>query len=193
MRHRATCLPHSSRTAPSGSPRCATPSSGWYGAHRSGTTTSPGSRRALAARLGAGHVVDVPYVFNTLASKQATPFLGGPETRRWPMRCTATGRGSSGPGDAGWPRYELDTTTHHALRHPVGRGRRPLTRATSALVRCRIQVNRNPIRIRCSALSRQENTMNGKIVGAASGVAPPGPDAMRGVPRACKARVRTRT
>lgn len=64
---------------------------------------SPG----FGGRLGAGHVVDVPYVFNTLASQQAGPFLGGPGHQpladlmfgHW-LRFVKT-------GDPGWPRYEL--------------------------------------------------------------------------------------
>ena len=64
---------------------------------------------AFGGRLGAGHVVDVPYVFNTLASQQAGPFLGGAGHQpladlmfsHW-LRFVKT-------GDAGWPRYALGT------------------------------------------------------------------------------------
>jgi para-nitrobenzyl esterase len=63
----------------------------------------------FGGRLGAGHAVDVPYAFNTLASAQAAPFLGGPGLQalgdtvfgHW-LRFVKT-------GDPGWPRYELDT------------------------------------------------------------------------------------
>lgn len=60
-------------------------------------------------RLGAAHVVDVPFVFNTLASPQAGPFLGGAGHQpladlmfgHW-LRFVKT-------GDPGWPRHELRT------------------------------------------------------------------------------------
>lgn len=64
---------------------------------------SPG----FGGRLGAGHVVDVPFVFNTLASKQAGPFLGG--AGHQPLADTMFGHWLRfvKTGDPGWARYEL--------------------------------------------------------------------------------------
>lgn len=67
------------------------------------------SSPAFEGRLGAGHVVDVPFVFNALASKQATPFLGGighppladAMHREWTRFIQK--------GNASWPRYELSS------------------------------------------------------------------------------------
>ena len=64
---------------------------------------SPG----FGGRLGAAHVVDVPFAFNTLASPQARPFLGGAGPQaladtmfgHW-LRFVKT-------GNPGWARYEL--------------------------------------------------------------------------------------
>ncbi|WP_231943322.1 carboxylesterase/lipase family protein [Hydrogenophaga crassostreae] len=67
--------------------------------------SSPG----FGGRLGAGHVVDVPFAFNTLATKQAAPFLGGPGHQ--PLADAMHGRWTRfiKTGDAGWPRYETAT------------------------------------------------------------------------------------
>ena len=67
--------------------------------------SSPG----FGGRLGAGHVVDVPFVFNTLASPQAGPFLGGPGHQ--PLADTMFGHWLNfiKTGDPGWARYELGT------------------------------------------------------------------------------------
>ena len=67
--------------------------------------SSPG----FGGRLGAGHVVDVPFAFNMLATKQAAPFLGGPGHQ--PLADEMHGRWARfvKTGDAGWPRYELRT------------------------------------------------------------------------------------
>jgi para-nitrobenzyl esterase len=64
---------------------------------------SPG----FGGRLGAGHVVDVPYVFNTLTSQQAGPFLGG--AGHQPLADTMFGHWLRfvKTGDPGWARYEL--------------------------------------------------------------------------------------
>jgi len=66
---------------------------------------SPG----FGGRLGAAHVVDVPFAFNTLATKQAAPFLSGPGYQ--PLADEMHGRWARfvKTGDAGWPRYELTT------------------------------------------------------------------------------------
>lgn len=65
--------------------------------------SSPG----FGGRLGAGHVVDVPFAFNTLATRQAAPFLGGPGHQ--PLADAMHGHWARfvKTGDAGWPRYEL--------------------------------------------------------------------------------------
>jgi para-nitrobenzyl esterase len=66
---------------------------------------SPG----FGGRLGAGHVVDVPFVFNTLTSQQAGPFLGG--AGHQPLADTMFGHWLRfvKTGDPGWARYELTT------------------------------------------------------------------------------------
>lgn len=66
---------------------------------------SPG----FGGRLGAAHVVDVPYVFNTLKSPQAGPFLGG--AGHQPLADTLFGHWLRfvKTGDPGWARYELAT------------------------------------------------------------------------------------
>jgi para-nitrobenzyl esterase len=66
---------------------------------------SPG----FGGRLGAGHVVDVPFVFNTLTSPQAGPFLGG--AGHQPLADTLFGHWLRfvKTGDPGWARYELTT------------------------------------------------------------------------------------
>jgi para-nitrobenzyl esterase len=62
---------------------------------------------AFGGRLGAGHVVDVAYAFNTLASKQAAPFLGGPGLQ--PLADTLFGHWLRfvKTGNPGWARYDL--------------------------------------------------------------------------------------
>lgn len=67
------------------------------------------SSPAFGGRLGAGHVVDVPFVFNTLASNQAAPFLGGPGYQPLADAMHAGWTRFIRTGDAGWPRYELST------------------------------------------------------------------------------------
>jgi para-nitrobenzyl esterase len=54
-------------------------------------------------------VVDVPFAFNTLATRQAAPFLGGPGHQ--PLADAMHGHWARfvKTGDAGWPRYELAT------------------------------------------------------------------------------------
>ncbi|MBE2261521.1 MAG: carboxylesterase/lipase family protein [Burkholderiaceae bacterium] len=66
---------------------------------------SPG----FGGRLGAAHVVDVPFSFNTLATKQAAPFLGGPGYQPLANEMHARWTRFIKTGDAGWPRYELVT------------------------------------------------------------------------------------
>lgn len=66
------------------------------------------SSPAFGGRLGAGHVLDVPYVFNTLSSQQAAPFLGGPGHQPLADAMHAGWTRFIQTGDAGWPRYELD-------------------------------------------------------------------------------------
>jgi para-nitrobenzyl esterase len=66
---------------------------------------SPG----FGGRLGAGHVVDVPYVFNTLASTQAGPFLGGAGHQPLADRMFGHWLRFVKTGDPGWPRHELTT------------------------------------------------------------------------------------
>jgi para-nitrobenzyl esterase len=67
--------------------------------------SSPG----FGGRLGAAHVVDVPFVFNTLSTKQANPFLGG--AGHQPLADGMHGHWARfvKSGDAGWPRYEMAT------------------------------------------------------------------------------------
>lgn len=66
---------------------------------------SPG----FGGRLGAGHVVDVPFAFNTLGSTQAGPFIGG--VGHQPLADTMFGHWLRfvKTGDPGWARYELST------------------------------------------------------------------------------------
>ncbi|WP_418316126.1 carboxylesterase/lipase family protein [Piscinibacter sakaiensis] len=73
--------------------------------HYNFSWSSPG----FGGRLGAGHVVDVPFAFNTLGSRQAAPFLGGPGHQ--PLADEMHGRWARfvKTGDAGWPRYDLTT------------------------------------------------------------------------------------
>jgi para-nitrobenzyl esterase len=66
---------------------------------------SPG----FGGRLGAGHVVDVPFAFNTLATKQAAPFLGGPGYQPLADEMHARWTRFVKTGDAGWARYTLPT------------------------------------------------------------------------------------
>ena len=67
------------------------------------------SSPAFNGRLGAAHVVDVPYVFDTLATSQARPFLGGaghqPLADDMHARWAAFIQGN----EPGWPRYEIET------------------------------------------------------------------------------------
>ena len=67
------------------------------------------SSPAFDGRLGAAHVVDVPYVFNTLATNQARPFLGGPGDQT--LAETMHGRWVQfvKTGDPGWDRYNLQS------------------------------------------------------------------------------------
>ncbi len=95
------------------------------------------SSPAFGGRLGAAHVVDVPYAFNTLASNQAQPFLGGPGHQpladamhtRW-VQFVKTGNPS-------WDRYNLQSRptmrfdTHSSLVHDPLRVRRQLWSATN--------------------------------------------------------------
>lgn len=64
---------------------------------------SPG----FGGRLGAAHVVDVPFVFNTLASPQARPFIGG--AGHQPLADTMFGHWLRfvKTGNPGWDRYDL--------------------------------------------------------------------------------------
>lgn len=64
---------------------------------------------AFGGLLGAAHVVDVPHVFNTLASSQAGPFLGG--AGHPPLADAMFGHWLRfvKTGDPGWPRYDLST------------------------------------------------------------------------------------
>lgn len=64
--------------------------------------SSPG----FGGRLGAGHVVDVPFAFNTLASQQATPFLGGPGHQPLADLMHASWARFVKTGDAGWAQYD---------------------------------------------------------------------------------------
>jgi len=63
--------------------------------------------QGFGGRLGAGHVVDVPFVFDTLGTEQARPFLGGPGLA--PLAADMHARWASfiKGQEPGWPRYEL--------------------------------------------------------------------------------------
>ena len=65
--------------------------------------SSPG----FGGRLGAGHVVDVPYVFDTLGTDQARPFLGGAGFAPLAAEMHARWAAFVTRGDPGWARYEL--------------------------------------------------------------------------------------
>lgn len=87
---------------------------------------SPG----FGGRLGAGHVVDVPFVFHTLSSPQAGPFLGG--AGHPPLADTMFGHWLRfvKTGDPGWPRYDLSTrptmrfdTTSSVVSDPLAQRR----------------------------------------------------------------------
>ena len=95
--------------------------------------SSPG----FGGRLGAGHVVDVPFAFDTLATKQAAPFLGGPGYQPLADEMHARWTRFIKTGDAGWPRYELATrptmrfdTTSAVVSDPLA-DRRTLWAATT--------------------------------------------------------------
>lgn len=64
---------------------------------------------AFGGRLDAAHVVDVPYSFNTLAAKEAAPILGGPGCQPLADEMHSRWTRFIKTGDAGWPRYELET------------------------------------------------------------------------------------
>jgi len=89
--------------------------------------SSPG----FDGRLGAAHVVDVPFTFNTLSTKQATPFLGGPGYQPLAGEMHARWTRFIKSGDAGWPRYDLATrstmrfdTTSAVVSDPLSERRR---------------------------------------------------------------------
>lgn len=65
--------------------------------------SSPG----FGGRLGAAHVVDVPFVFDTLGTDQARPFLGGPGFAPLAADMHARWTAFVTGGDPGWARYEL--------------------------------------------------------------------------------------
>ncbi len=65
--------------------------------------SSPG----FGGRMGAGHVVDVPFVFDTLGTDQARPFLGGPGFAPLAADMHARWAAFVTRGDPGWARYEL--------------------------------------------------------------------------------------
>ena len=67
------------------------------------------SSPAFEGRLGAAHVVDVPFTFNTLASAQARPFLGGPGDRALADTMWSHWLKFVKTGNPGWPRYETAT------------------------------------------------------------------------------------
>jgi para-nitrobenzyl esterase len=67
------------------------------------------SSPAFGGRLGAAHVVDVPFSFNTLDTKQATPFLGGAGEQPLAIEMHARWTRFVKTGDAGWSRYDLVT------------------------------------------------------------------------------------
>jgi para-nitrobenzyl esterase len=62
---------------------------------------------AFGGRLGAAHVVDVPFVFNTLASKQAAPFLDGSGHQPLADAMHREWTHFIQKGSVSWPRYEL--------------------------------------------------------------------------------------
>ena len=87
---------------------------------------------ACGGRLGASHVVDVAYAFNTLASQQAASVLGGPGLQaladtlfgHW-LRFLKT-------GNPGWARYDLETrptlrfdVTSAVVADPLAERRKP--------------------------------------------------------------------
>jgi para-nitrobenzyl esterase len=78
---------------------------------------SPG----FGGRLGAAHVVDVPFAFDTLATAQARPFLGGPGYQPLADEMHARWTRFVKTGDPGWARYELATrpTMHFAAASSV--------------------------------------------------------------------------
>ncbi|MEZ5726671.1 MAG: carboxylesterase family protein [Burkholderiaceae bacterium] len=75
--------------------------------------SSPG----FGGRLGAGHVVDVPYSFNMLDTKKATPVLGGAGHQPLATEMHARWTRFIKTGDAGWPRYDL--TTRPTMRFDI--------------------------------------------------------------------------
>jgi para-nitrobenzyl esterase len=64
---------------------------------------------AFGGRLGAAHVVDVPFVFDTLSTQQARPFLGG--TGHQPLADVMHAQWTRfiKTGAPGWAPYELAT------------------------------------------------------------------------------------
>ena len=64
---------------------------------------------AFGGRLGAAHVVDVPYVFDTLASEQARPFLGGAGHPALATDMHARWAAFIKGAEPGWPRYDLQS------------------------------------------------------------------------------------
>lgn len=65
------------------------------------------SSPAFGGRLGAAHVLDVPYVFNTLATAQAKPFLGGSGSQPLAQEMHACWAAFVKGQDPTWPRYDL--------------------------------------------------------------------------------------
>lgn len=65
--------------------------------------SSPG----FGGRLGAAHVVDVPYVFNTLKTDQAKPFVGGAGDQALAEKMQGHWLRFIKTGNPGWERYDL--------------------------------------------------------------------------------------
>ena len=95
------------------------------------------SSPSFSGCLGAGHVVDLPFVFNTLGTRQAAPFLGGQGHQPLATEMHARWIRFIKKGDAGWPRHELATrptmrfaTTSAVFADPLPERRRLWSGAT---------------------------------------------------------------
>ncbi|MEX1165653.1 MAG: carboxylesterase family protein [Hydrogenophaga sp.] len=65
------------------------------------------SSPAFNGRLGSAHVVDVPYVFNTLKTNQAKPFMGGAADQALADKMQGHWLRFIKTGNPGWERYDL--------------------------------------------------------------------------------------
>jgi para-nitrobenzyl esterase len=67
--------------------------------------------------LGAEHVVDVPFSFNTLTAKEAAPILGGLGEQPLAVEMHSCWTRFIKTGAAGWPRHDLEARPTMRFEH----------------------------------------------------------------------------